>query len=145
MPAHKPKFPLWPIGLILVLGLTSCQQSFAANSAAPYAATNTPNRALLPIIGSSNVRGGTWASRAPLKMARQEIAVAAFAGKLYAFGGYGADHSTLNSAEVYDPATNQWNWIAPMPVALNHPAAAVLDDKIYVIGGFNDAGASDAM
>ena len=145
MLAHRTFSHLWPIGLILILGLTSCQQSFAANRAASNAATSTPNRTLLPIIGSSNVRGGAWASRAPLKLARQEIAVAAYAGKLYAFGGYGADHSTLNSAEVYDPATNQWDWIAPMPVALNHPASAVLGDKLYVIGGFNDAGASDAL
>lgn len=37
------------------------------------------------------------------------------AGKLYAVGGYdGASRQCLSSVEVYDPAANQWCYVADM-------------------------------
>lgn len=30
---------------------------------------------------------------------------------------------------------NQWEWIAPMPEAVLHPAVAATNQRIYVFGG----------
>jgi N-acetylneuraminic acid mutarotase len=59
-------------------------------------------------------------------------------GRIYVFGGYFPDGSTVtSSAEAYDPATNTWSPIAPMPIALTgHAAVTAPDGHIYVIGGF---------
>lgn len=44
---------------------------------------------------------------------RKQLCV--FAGKLYAVGGYdGASRQCLSTVEEYDPATNQWCYVADM-------------------------------
>jgi len=76
-----------------------------------------------------------WVSLAPLQTARQELAVAAANGKVYAIGGI-SGLNVLASVEEYDPASNRWRFVAPLPEPLHHSAAATLDDVIYVIGGY---------
>src|SRR5690606_10166580 len=39
------------------------------------------------------------------------------------------------TVEVYDPATDRWEARAPMPTAREHLASAVIDGRIYVVGG----------
>ncbi|HKO55259.1 MAG TPA: kelch repeat-containing protein [Thermoanaerobaculia bacterium] len=78
----------------------------------------------------------TWLSLAPLHEARQEVAVATAAGRVYVFGGI-AGNTVLASVEEYDPATDRWRFVAPIPEPLHHTAAAVVDDRyIYLIGGY---------
>jgi len=42
---------------------------------------------------------------------------------------------SLNTAEVYDPASNLWSPLASMPTTRSGAMAAVLGDTIYVMGG----------
>ncbi|MCS7068554.1 MAG: galactose oxidase [Meiothermus sp.] len=79
---------------------------------------------------------GSWFVLAPLLEPRQEIAAVELGGKIYAVGGFARDRSTLNSAEVYDPASNQWSRLPAMPIGVNHPAAVALAGKLYVLGGY---------
>jgi N-acetylneuraminic acid mutarotase len=68
---------------------------------------------------------------------RSEVAVAAVAGKIYVVGGFEADGSPSDKVEVYDPVTDAWGEIAPLPEPRHHTAAtAVADIFLYVIGGF---------
>ena len=78
---------------------------------------------------------GVWIALAPLQSARQELAVASAGGKVYAIGGI-SGVSVLSSVEEFDPSTNRWRFVAPLPEPLHHSAAAVVDDIIYVIGGY---------
>ncbi len=41
----------------------------------------------------------------------------------------------LTTNEAYDPATNTWTTKAPMPTARDGLAAAVVNNKVYVIRG----------
>ena len=59
-------------------------------------------------------------------------------GNLYAVGGESDDGSRLRSAERYDPATNAWEAVAPMAVERSRPGVAVLDGKLYAVGGYDD-------
>jgi hypothetical protein len=57
-------------------------------------------------------------------------------GKIFTFGGcHGAQE--LQSAEVYDPETNQWTPIAPMSTPRINAGVAAHSGKIWVIGGIN--------
>ncbi len=78
---------------------------------------------------------GVWLTLVPLQTARQELAVAAANGKLYAIGGI-SGNSVLSSVEEFDPQSNRWRFVAPLPEPLHHPAATVVDNIIYVIGGY---------
>jgi N-acetylneuraminic acid mutarotase len=56
-------------------------------------------------------------------------------GKLYVLGGDGSSDPT--SVWIYDPATDTWDSdsAAPMTSERDHVAGAVLDGKLYVMGG----------
>lgn len=79
-----------------------------------------------------------WVPLAPLQVARQEVGVAAAAGRVYVFGGIREDGG-LDSVEQYDPATARWRFVAPMLQAFHHAAVASTGDAIYVIGGYPGA------
>ena len=47
---------------------------------------------------------------------------------------------TLNANEIYDPATDSWRAGSPMPTSRGGNAAAVVEDRMYVLGGGNAHG-----
>ena len=50
-------------------------------------------------------------------------------------GGWHASTENTDKVECYDPETNQWTKCAPMKERRYRPGVAVVDDKIYVLGG----------
>ncbi len=68
--------------------------------------------------------------------------------KLYMVGGWGpAGMGETNTVLIYDPATDTWSTGAPAPVRFAAAGSAILDGKLYVIGGRTadhpDEGSSD--
>lgn len=53
--------------------------------------------------------------------------------KIYITGGFNG-HECLNSAEVYDPDTNQWSMIAPMRSRRSGVSCISYHSHVYVIG-----------
>ncbi len=47
----------------------------------------------------------------------------------------GNDGASLNSVEVYDPATNSWSAAPSMIERRDNPGSAILGGKMYVFGG----------
>ena len=75
----------------------------------------------------------------------QETAVVALDGKIYVIGGFQGTEVT-GEVQVFDTATETWSAGEPLPVALHHANATVLDGVIYVLGSlrtntFNASGA----
>ena len=60
---------------------------------------------------------------------------------IYVFGSE-EPGGTFNNNEKYDLKINIWISAQPMPTARHGLAAAVVDDKIYVIGGGPEPGGS---
>jgi N-acetylneuraminic acid mutarotase len=58
-------------------------------------------------------------------------------GKFYVAGGRNRNSRATNRLDVYDPVTNRWSTLAPMPTARSGSAAAVLQGRLYVIGSNN--------
>jgi len=81
-----------------------------------------------------------WQARAPMPTARGALAVGVIDGKIYAVGGGNAvgggswGHG-VNTLERYDPITDTWQALPPMPTPRHHLTAAVLDGRLYAIGG----------
>ena len=74
---------------------------------------------------------GTWTTVAPSGFARQEVSYVQVDGKLYLGGG------KSNIQQAYDPATNTWSTVAPLPApqVLDHIQTAGVNGKVYYIGG----------
>ena len=66
---------------------------------------------------------------------RGEVAGIVYQNKLYAIGGNVATNAVPRN-EVYDPATDKWRSLPPMPVARDHLGLALVNGKIYTFGGF---------
>jgi hypothetical protein len=78
---------------------------------------------------------GEWGSRAGLLAANSEFALTELNGKLYAMGGYPASRVTVRTVQVYDIATDTWQYGPELPQPNNHGMAASVNGKVYLIGG----------
>jgi N-acetylneuraminic acid mutarotase len=79
---------------------------------------------------------GRWTQLTPMPTARQEVAVAAYGGRVWVIGGFGGNAEPVATVEMYDPALNLWETRASLPVPVHHPAAAVVGNRLFVIGGY---------
>ena len=80
----------------------------------------------------------TWTALADMPQAKQakgEI----INGKLYVIGGYNFQMPNYsNSIDCYDIQTNTWSHLMDMPVANSANATTVYQNKIWVIGDYNN-------
>ena len=65
------------------------------------------------------------------------LASVQFDGKIYAIGGKTSKGFPLNSVEVYDTKNDTWTLIEPMTIARSEASACVLNDRIFVVGGYS--------
>jgi N-acetylneuraminic acid mutarotase len=80
---------------------------------------------------------GRWVVRAPLPVPRSEMAWAVeMRGQLHLLGGYAEQRVDRPYHQVYDPASDRWIVATPLPLGANHVGVAVVDGKLYAIGGF---------
>jgi N-acetylneuraminic acid mutarotase len=82
-----------------------------------------------------------WDPRAPMPTPRAYASAVVHQNQIYVVGGCSSDvyqqfHNAVASLEVYDPALDSWAVLPSMPTPRVGPAAAVVGNKIYVIGGF---------
>jgi len=86
-----------------------------------------------------DVATDTWEWTTPLPVEVNHNMAAALNGKLYSIGGQTqterAGGSPTDSTFEYDPSRRQWRARAPLPIARTAGAIAVVNDKIYVVGG----------
>lgn len=88
---------------------------------------------VLPALppASAATSSGTWTTAARSGLPRQEVSYVQAGGKLYLAGG------RSNVQQVYDPATNAWSTVAPLPAPqpLDHIQTATVNGRIYYLGG----------
>jgi N-acetylneuraminic acid mutarotase len=97
--------------------------------------------------GSSNIgvieaydpASDSWSQGlARMAQARSAGAGAVFGGRLYITGGEYQDQGTMatyRSLEAYDPATNTWQMLPPMPVSRHGLAGAVIGNRLHMVSG----------
>jgi N-acetylneuraminic acid mutarotase len=82
----------------------------------------------------------TWTQASDMPWPRFGHTASVVAGKMYIISGapdeMGVNHIEVSkTVDVYDPATDTWTTAADFPTARGNHTAAVLDGKIYTIGG----------
>lgn len=90
---------------------------------------------------------GEWSEGAPMPTPRGAAAWTVLDGRIHVIGGNAAgpeavregeritDDRSVNTHEAYDPATDSWMRLAPMPTPRNHLGAAALDGRIHAVVG----------
>jgi len=78
--------------------------------------------------------GDRWETVAPLHHARGALALVSTGGHMYALGGNTAG-GDVAIAEEYDPASNSWSDLPPMPRPRNHVAGFAYRGMACVAGG----------
>ncbi len=76
-----------------------------------------------------------WKRLPDSPIARAAHALQQIGGKLYAAGGANGFNRQLRSLWIYDLSSRAWRRGPRMRVGRNHVASAVLDRKLYVVGG----------
>jgi N-acetylneuraminic acid mutarotase len=126
-----------------------------AAACAPLSATSTPIQTfaqppspLPPVMASDAptlIANDGWMQKASMPTARSEMPAFELNGLVYVPGGFGPlpnglanGYGPVNTFDVYDPATDQWKPLAPMPEGRHHIMMAVYRGKIYAFGGFLD-------
>ncbi|XP_028846804.1 kelch-like protein 9 isoform X2 [Denticeps clupeoides] len=83
----------------------------------------------------------TWSRRADMMELRGLHCMCTIGDHLYVMGGNhfrGAnDYDDVLSCEFYNPLTDQWTIVAPMPRGQSDVGVTVFKDKIYVVGGYS--------
>ncbi len=96
---------------------------------------------VLCLVTTENIGGEKWQVISELPTGRLAFSTAVVDGKIYLIGGTLFENENgpfgLSTVEVYDPKTNTWRRVADMPTSRAVPATAVVDNKIYVIGGYS--------
>jgi N-acetylneuraminic acid mutarotase len=94
-----------------------------------------------PMLWEYDSATDKWTKKKDMPLASHHLATVGYKGKLYVFGG-GAQLTPgegtwvpLNNAWEYDSVADTWKALAPMPTRRGGAVAAVVGDKIYVIGG----------
>jgi uncharacterized GH25 family protein len=87
----------------------------------------------------------------PMQTPLQGLALVAHGGKIYRVGGMNARnrvpedeeqlHSSAEFAE-FDPATGEWTALSHLPAPRSSHNAVVIDDRLYVVGGWALSGSS---
>jgi N-acetylneuraminic acid mutarotase len=65
-------------------------------------------------------------------------------GKLYVVGGWDSGNYR-DRLEVYDPVTDGWQSLAPLPAPRGHMVLAELNGKLYALGGDDDSGRTSKL
>jgi N-acetylneuraminic acid mutarotase len=91
---------------------------------------------LLLIVSNCLAQNGTWNQKANIPTARLFASSCELEGKVYVIGGAQSLNSSLNTIDVYDPATDTWDTTkTDMPTARAELCVATVNGKIYAIGG----------
>jgi N-acetylneuraminic acid mutarotase len=90
-----------------------------------------------------------WTARKSMPVPAHHIMVATMNDKIYVFGGFVRPASVLawqptNRSWEYDPATDNWKELAPMPTPRGAGQAVEVGGRIYVIGGARSNKPGDA-
>ena len=100
----------------------------------------------MDIITKNSIKSSvvdSWVAKSAMPTKRRFLTSAVVDGKIYCIGGRMKEYTQpiyLNTVEVYDPKTDTWETKKPMPTKRGYLTSAVVDGKIYCIGGGLDAG-----
>ncbi|MDR0372061.1 MAG: hypothetical protein LBI79_00635 [Nitrososphaerota archaeon] len=88
-------------------------------------------------VSAEETAENSWNTKNPMRQPRTSLGVIAVDGKIYAIGGSIVTdivhREVVGTNECYDPVTNTWITLAPMPTPRSNFAITAYQGKIYCI------------
>jgi len=78
-----------------------------------------------------------WEEKNPMITSRSEFSTLTEEENIYVLGGIRGSKA-LSNFEVYNSITDTWKKISSLPISVHHGAIGLVNNKIYLIGGFTD-------
>jgi hypothetical protein len=101
-----------------------------------YFGTLATNEAYDPVADS-------WTEKSPMLIPTIVGGSGVLNNLLYAVGGQGPNANTIPSnsdlatVEVYDPSSDSWSMVAPIPTPRSYTAMGVVNQTLFAVGGHN--------
>ncbi|KAK9957469.1 hypothetical protein ABG768_011713 [Culter alburnus] len=95
-----------------------------------------PNKQISNMVERYNSMFNQWEAMAPMPTAVLHPAVAANDQRIYVFGGEDALQNPVRLIQVYHISRNLWSRLETRTVKNVCAPAAVIEDKIYIVGGY---------
>ena len=129
----------------LILSVVACTPATDETSTVPVTASTTmPTSLSTTPAAATDPAPSAWVELAPMAEARSEHPAAVFDGEVVIMGGFveiGLGQSGVTaSVEAYDPDLDRWRELTELPEPRHHGMAAVVDDRLFMIGGFDAPG-----
>ncbi|XP_063754681.1 kelch-like protein 31 [Eleginops maclovinus] len=94
-------------------------------------------------VACYSVDNDTWSEKAPMETPRGWHCSATLGGKVYVVGGSqlgpGGERVDVLSVEVFSPENSSWSRAAPLLLGVSTAGLSPLADKLYLLGGWNEA------
>lgn len=96
-------------------------------------------------VEAYNPKTNRWVKKKNMPVSRISFGLGVVAGRIYLIGGstgVGAEHEVaMARVDVYNPATDMWGKAPNMPTRRDPEEVAVVNNRLYVIGGWPPAAA----
>ncbi|CAH1795785.1 unnamed protein product [Owenia fusiformis] len=136
---YNPAVDRWD----LVSPISSARRSvaIAAHGGRLYAVGGSGDKRICSKVERYNPLLDEWEQRRMLSTPRFFANLASVRNRLYLIGGATVDQSgsvtCAKSVECYNPLSDSWTTVANMEVPRAEAGCTVLDNKIYIIGGYS--------
>ncbi|MDX6397424.1 MAG: hypothetical protein QOJ43_832 [Gaiellaceae bacterium] len=91
------------------------------------------------VLDVYDFRSDSWTKGPSMPTARHHLGAAAVDGRLYVVGGRASSRSqALDALEAFDPATNRWERLEPLPLGVGGLQAIGWKDHLIVLSGGDD-------
>jgi N-acetylneuraminic acid mutarotase len=89
---------------------------------------------------SSGAAPAEWDARAAMPVPRTEVAAAVVGSEIVVLGGFTLDGKASARVDAYSPTRDSWRRLPDLPMGVHHAMAGGAAGRLYVLGGYNDAG-----
>lgn len=93
----------------------------------------------LTAVEKFDLRTRQWSKATDMLAGLSDPLVHSCGANIYVFGGISDGDHTSCLTQMYDPVWDQWSFKAEMPEPCRLGAGAMVNDRIYIIGGYNQA------
>lgn len=119
---------------LALVALTACTQ--VARTGAPPDTASRTDPAGPPAVTPSATGSGNWTASADRPALLAEQTAVSYGDRIYTVGGV-ANNARTRTVWVFDRSDGAWSadLVPPYPLAVDHAAAAVVGNTLYVTGG----------